>query len=245
MRLTDEQIEVLLKGIVASRVKSLEGMSYVESYDIRAMMNRVFGFCEWSLIDTAPAVCVYEVETQLRSGKPGWNVAYRAHLALIVHTQDGDATYAGSAVADSTMPDYKRGDAHDMALKSAESGALKRAATNLGDQFGLSLYRDGSLEPVVRRVVGFNTSPGTSAPPQSEPEEAPLADGGATSEPPVVSPTPPEAAESVQAVLDSMTGAGRVNFLRHLAMERKITQPLAPENEGAVLAAFEKWNRAA
>jgi hypothetical protein len=40
-----------------------------------------------------------------------------------------------------------------MQLKSAISGALKRCAVNLGDQFGLSLYRDGSVAPVVQRSL--------------------------------------------------------------------------------------------
>ena len=164
MRLSNEQTERLLRGIKPSRVKSLDGMSYVESYDVRATMNRIFGFTGWSLIEVTPAVCVFEAEKPLKSGKPGYHVAYRAHLALIVHTPEGDATYAGSAVADSQMPDFKRADAHDMALKSAESGALKRAATNLGDQFGLSLYDNGNLNPVVQVVVGFNTSPATVSP---------------------------------------------------------------------------------
>jgi recombination DNA repair RAD52 pathway protein len=158
MRLSDEQTAVLLKPIVKSRVQSRDGMSYVEAYDIRAMMNRVFGFAGWSLVEASPATCLFERDKQLANGKPGVHVAYRAHLTLVIHTPEGDTTYAGSAVADATMPDYKLADSHDMALKSAESGALKRAASNLGDQFGLSLYRDGSLAPLVRKVVGFTPS---------------------------------------------------------------------------------------
>ena len=36
-----------------------------------------------------------------------------------------------------------------MACKTSESDALKRAATYLGDQFGLSLYKNGSLDPLI------------------------------------------------------------------------------------------------
>lgn len=171
MRLTHEQTEVLLRGIVKSRVKERDGMSYVETWDIRAMMNRVFGFCNWSLISTSPTTLVFEREWQIgKDKKPGYKVAYKAELELIVHTPEGDARYAGSAIGEATMPDYKVGDAHDMAAKSAESGALKRAATNLGDQFGLSLY-SGTLAPVVRKVVGFSeTEP---APPQESDKVAP------------------------------------------------------------------------
>jgi hypothetical protein len=40
-----------------------------------------------------------------------------------------------------------------MAIKTAESDALKRAAINLGTQFGLSLYNNGSLQDVVVRTL--------------------------------------------------------------------------------------------
>ena len=46
-----------------------------------------------------------------------------------------------------------RGDAHDNAVKTAESQALKRMAINMGTQFGLSLYRDGQIEDVVRLTL--------------------------------------------------------------------------------------------
>ena len=49
-----------------------------------------------------------------------------------------------------------RGDAHDLALKSAVSGALKRCAKDLGDQYGLGLYDKGSLEPTVRKVIAYD-----------------------------------------------------------------------------------------
>jgi hypothetical protein len=38
-------------------------------------------------------------------------------------------------------------------VKTAESDALKRAAICLGDQFGLSLYNNGSTAPVVRALI--------------------------------------------------------------------------------------------
>jgi hypothetical protein len=40
-----------------------------------------------------------------------------------------------------------------MAIKTAETQALKRCAINLGDQFGLSLYRNGSTAPLVRKLA--------------------------------------------------------------------------------------------
>lgn len=67
------------------------------------------------------------------------------------------ATYTESAAGGATnFPDSKRADAHDFAIKTAESQAMKRCAMNLGDQFGLSLYAKAAADAVVGTVLaGF------------------------------------------------------------------------------------------
>lgn len=154
-QLNARQVEVLLQPIKPGRVATRDGQSNVEAYDIRAHLTRMFGFGNWSLTSTHEPQMIYEQPTETRAGKPAFKVAYRATLALEIRDPNGDhlATYTGSAVGESIMPDFKRGDAHDMALKTAESQALKRAAMNLGDQFGLSLYAGGSLNAVVRATL--------------------------------------------------------------------------------------------
>lgn len=52
-----------------------------------------------------------------------------------------------------------------MAVKTAESDALKRAAINLGTQFGLSLYNDGSLADVVHTTLDKADAPAAEKPP--------------------------------------------------------------------------------
>ena len=116
-------------------------LSYLEAWDVRAHMIRIFGFAEWSWVVTQ-AELVYEDE---RDGK--WDVAYKVLGSLQVDS----AVYAEAAVGSSRLP--SRGEAHDMAVKTAESDAFKRAAVNLGDQFGLSLYSNGSLRPVVTTTL--------------------------------------------------------------------------------------------
>jgi hypothetical protein len=155
--LTDAQISVLLSPIKPGRVAKREGLSNVEGYDIRAHLTRLFGFGRWDDISVNPTTMLYEQETTTKAGKPAFKVAYRAERALVVRDVDGNqlCRYEGSAVGESTMPDFKRGDAHDMAIKTAETQALKRAAVNLGDQFGLSLYAKGNTGALVGKVVGF------------------------------------------------------------------------------------------
>ena len=49
----------------------------------------------------------------------------------------------------------QRAAAHDLALKDAVSSAVKRAAKALGNQFGLSLYDDGSQRSVVGTSLAY------------------------------------------------------------------------------------------
>ena len=64
----------------------------------------------------------------------------------------GSGSYTEWAAGDATNPTLA--DAHDQAIKTAESQAFKRCAVNLGDQFGLSLYKNGSTDATVLDVVG-------------------------------------------------------------------------------------------
>lgn len=73
-------------------------------------------------------------------------------MKLTIHGGWSIATYTEAAAGDS-QNNPSRADAHDMAIKTAESQAFKRAAVNLGDQFGLSLYKDGSTSAVVRDTL--------------------------------------------------------------------------------------------
>ena len=144
--MNEKQREQLLKPINESRIAQRKGgggrmLSYLEAWDVKAHMIRVFGFAKWSWIVTS-AELVFEEE---KDGK--WYVGCKVVGSLYVK----DATYSEAAVGSSPLP--QRGEAHDMAIKTAESDAFKRAAINLGDQFGLSLYNNGSTRPVVTTTL--------------------------------------------------------------------------------------------
>ncbi|MCD9901801.1 RAD52 family DNA repair protein [Streptomyces sp. MT29] len=142
--LTVEQVKTLLAPINPSRVQNLKGQSHLEAWDVRRWLNRVFGFGGWS-DETLELLCV--AEREINPGR--WTVIYRAQVRLTVRTTDGRTltAYDDAAMGDSrNQPSL--GDAHDMAMKTALSQALKRCAHNLGDAFGLSLYNDGSRQAV-------------------------------------------------------------------------------------------------
>lgn len=192
--LSPEQITQLLRAIHPSRVSQRDGLSHLEAYDVRAHLNRIFGFGRWSA-DLVDLHMLFETPDTTKGGSAAFTVGYRATVRLTVCAPDGTvlATYTEAATGDAKMPDYKRGDTHDFAIKTAESQALKRCVTNLGDQFGLSLYQKGSREALVKATL-------VGAEPTTEPVDE------------HVIPVTPEAGEEVQAqasvqVISSNTSA--------------------------------------
>lgn len=154
MKLSTKQREQLLKGINPSRVgKDGKGFAHLEAYDVRAHLIRIFDFCNWSS-ELVNLELIFETEGKSeKTGRTVWTVAYRATVRLTINNEDFDcAIYTEAAVGDSTN-NPSRADAHDMAIKTAESQAFKRCAINLGDQFGLSLYNNGGTAPVVKAII--------------------------------------------------------------------------------------------
>lgn len=159
--LTREQYDFLTAGIAPSRVSQLKGQAHLEAWDVRRHLIRFFGFGGFD-IETKSLDLVREIEHPPPpkdgrpdpNGRPRWTVIYRAEVRLTVKTAAGDvlARYEDGATGDSANQPVL-GDAHDHAMKTALSQALKRCAVNLGDQFGLSLYNNGSTEATVARSL--------------------------------------------------------------------------------------------
>ena len=159
LELNDRQYEQLLKPLnesrVAKRGQAGRQLSYLEAWDVKAHLIRIFGFGGWSA-EVLSADLAFEDKNE----KGQWNVGYKVILQLTVgdYTKGGSVMYTEAAVGSSTLP--QRGEAHDMAIKTAESDALKRAAINLGTQFGLSLYNNGSLRDVVVQTLDKESNDG-------------------------------------------------------------------------------------
>jgi Rad52/22 family double-strand break repair protein len=156
--LTDPQRETLLRPLKPARVNKTQGMSYLEAFDVIAHLTRIFGFEGWDKeiirIDEILSEPVTWRPKDASIDKNGWNVAYRCAMRLTVRDPEGNVIKLVEDVsvgAATHQPDFA--DAHDLAVKSAVSGALKRCAKDLGDQFGLGLYDGGSIDACVKRVV--------------------------------------------------------------------------------------------
>jgi recombination DNA repair RAD52 pathway protein len=148
MPLNVAQTEQIYKAINPNRVQTRQGkFSYLETWDVIAHLTRVFSISGWD--KEVDSDLLFETES---NGK--WTVAYRAKCRLTIRDPNGDLVCVHEDVATgSAINQPSRGDAHDLALKTAVSDALKRAAKDLGNQWGLSLYSDGSTESVVSRSL--------------------------------------------------------------------------------------------
>lgn len=165
--LSDAQIRVLMASrINSNRVKSRKvsgrNTSYVEAWDIKATLTKVFGFGGWSgeVIESR----IIDVRDDGRQGtytsgekqgqtKTPYVMAY-ARYRLTLHNigpMGQDVVYIESSIG--TNDGSTIGDVADNAIKTAASDALKRCASNLGTQFGLSLYNAGDHNDVIK-VLG-------------------------------------------------------------------------------------------
>lgn len=133
---------------VASRSQGGRGLSYLKSWDVKRTLIRVFGFGGFSveLMDSNIERIFTKAEI---GGNANWTVLATATVKLTIH-QLG-AVYTEAAA--SSQAGSQIGEVTDFALKTAESDALKRAASYLGTQFGLSLYDDGSTNDVVNTIL--------------------------------------------------------------------------------------------
>jgi hypothetical protein len=156
-----EQIEQLLQPIRKNRVvKDAQGHFHVSQQDIHAHLIRMFGFGNFD-IEVIDQTLLFE-SSQDKTNRNGniylaWDVAYRCMVRITIRNKFGQtvAFYENGSIGDAKSQP-SRADAHDLAYKSAISISIKRAAIALGDQFGLSLYNGGQLEPLVMKtLVGY------------------------------------------------------------------------------------------
>ena len=138
-----EQLAALSTPLDRANVRQREQgrgkVAYVEGWFAVAEANRIFGFDGWQR-QTIAVRCVAQAERPIgRDQKPGWGVTYTARVRVTV-TAGGltplirEGSGAGHGI------DVDLGQAHESALKEAETDAMKRALMTFGNPFGLALY---------------------------------------------------------------------------------------------------------
>lgn len=135
---TVKQTNALKRGLthlqIRTRVSDGREISYIEGWFAIAEANRIFGFEGWDR-ETIEAKCI-----QGREARGCYSVLYTARVRVSVRAgerivvRDGHGTGEGRG--------NSLGEAHDVALKGAETDATKRALVTFGKAFGLTLYSD-------------------------------------------------------------------------------------------------------
>lgn len=149
MTFTPEQTASLAAKLNASDVKSREQggrkVSYIEGWHAIAEANRIFGFDGWSR-QTVETTCIWSGERPTKNGpKPA--ASYTARVRVTVWAGDRELIREGTGAGSGFGQDA--GEAHESAVKEAETDAMKRALITFGNPFGLALY-DKSQENVER-----------------------------------------------------------------------------------------------
>jgi hypothetical protein len=136
MAFTEPQLRQLKAKLDARHVKTRNAngmeLSYVEGWHTIAEANRIFGYDSWDR-RTIFSSCVW-------NGVKGGNhqAAYIAKVRVTVRAGDVNIVREGSGTGEANAP--TPGQAHELALKGAETDATKRALATFGNPFGLALY---------------------------------------------------------------------------------------------------------
>lgn len=108
---------------------------YIDGFHAITEANRIFGHGNWSYhLAALQQVCRHEAQD--RNGNPQIRVGYLCRASVNV---DG-VTREGAAVGSGMAKPDNEADAHESAVKEAETDALKRALRSFGYTFGLALY---------------------------------------------------------------------------------------------------------
>ncbi len=228
-----EQLAALSAPLDRANVRQREQgrgkVAYVEGWFAVAEANRIFGFDGWQR-QTIAVRCVAQAERSIgRDQKPGWGVTYTARVRVTV-TAGGltplirEGSGAGHGI------DVDLGQAHESALKEAETDAMKRALMTFGNPFGLALYDKaqrqvssgvgqgdgpqrpgGQRPPVGRPPAGAPSSPAASAAPTPA-LSAPAELGQVTLDPETIHHLHSTLRALPRPLLESLTRAFRKRF---------------------------------
>jgi hypothetical protein len=136
MAFTDQQARLLKAKLDAQHVKTRKAngttLHYIEGWHVIAEANRIFGYDAWDR-RTLATKCVWTGTTD-----QSFLASYTAKVRIRVRAGDVTIVREGSGTGEGRAA--TPGQAHDIALKTAETDATKRALATFGNVFGLALY---------------------------------------------------------------------------------------------------------
>jgi hypothetical protein len=139
MGLSRRQVFALKRDVktehVRTRLQNGRELSYIEGSHAIAEANRIFGFDGWDR-ETVESKCVLT-----RESRGTFLVAYISKVRITVRAAGITTVREGHGCGEARGG--SPGEAHDLALKTSETDATKRALATFGKPFGLSLYLNG------------------------------------------------------------------------------------------------------
>jgi DNA repair and recombination protein RAD52 len=144
---TEGQKALLAEPLDRAKVKkNPRGYDYVEGWHAIAEANRIFGFDGWHR----------ETLDMRQLGEPemvngNWRVGYHCRVRISVVTDGRMIVRDGSGFGSGIVKDVR--DAHESAIKEAETDAMKRALMTFGNPFGLALYDKAQAHVVDDKAV--------------------------------------------------------------------------------------------
>jgi DNA recombination protein Rad52 len=210
-----EQLAALAAPLDRANVRQREQgrgkVAYLEGWQVIAEANRIFGFDGWQR-QTIAVRCVNQAERPIgRDQKPGWGVTYTARVRVTV-TAGGLPPLIREGSGAGHGNDVDLGQAHESAIKEAETDAMKRALMTFGNPFGLALYDKQQRQVSTAGGQGEGPQrPAVQRPPTSRP-----APGGPAPMTTASTPLPSASTEASQAALNPETIQHLHNTLRAL-----------------------------
>lgn len=130
------------RNLRTRQVQNGRELTYIEGWHAIAEANRIFGFDGWDR-ETLESRCVLAREI-----RGAFTAIYVARVRIKVRADGETIIREGHGTGESKGG--HPGEAHDMAIKTAETDATKRALATFGKPFGLALYLHGrSVAPTT------------------------------------------------------------------------------------------------
>jgi hypothetical protein len=150
---------------VRSRTSNGRELSYIEGAHAISEANRIFGFDGWDR-ETVETRCV-----ATRESRGTFLVVYTSKVRITVRVDGERIVREGHGSGEARG--VSAGEAHDLALKTAETDATKRALVTFGKPFGLALYHaekpakeSPTISPANSNGTGISLASETSSIPR-------------------------------------------------------------------------------
>ena len=119
---------------ISSRKENWGQVSYLQTWDVIATANRIFGFFGWNYTIVS-LKNVWEGEVERKQGRSSHDVHYTAQVRLEIQDVIREDIGYGNGMSYNSP-----GESPELAVKEAVSDALKRCFRTFGEQFGNTLY---------------------------------------------------------------------------------------------------------